>query len=134
MYEKILVPIDGSKRAERVLHHVEKLAIQNNSDVVLLMATPLKGRTPSSHDSQYYLNSFDRQKIAAESYLTAIQSALNQKKVKARGTVEFGNPIEVVEAKVKDENPDLVAIASHGKKSYGPLLNKISTPILFITS
>ena len=134
MYEKILVPIDGSKRAERVLHHVEKLAIQNNSDVVLLMATPLKGRTPSSHDSQYYLNSFDRQKIAAESYLTAIQSALSQKKVKARGTVEFGNPIEVVEAKVKDENPDLVATASHGKKSYGPLLNKISTPILFITS
>jgi len=134
MYKKILVPIDGSKRAERVLHHVEKMAIQNNSDVVLLMATPLKGRKPSSHDAQYYLNSFDRQKIAAEAYLKVIQTALNQKKVKTRGSVEFGNPVEIVVAKVKDESPDLVAIASHGKKSFGPLLNKISTPILFITS
>ncbi len=38
MYEKILVPLDGSEVAERVLPHVEMLARRLNSEVILLTA------------------------------------------------------------------------------------------------
>ena len=134
MYSKILVPIDGSKRAERVLHHVEELAIHNDSDVLLLMTTPLEGREPSAHDSDYYLNSLERQKISAESYLKAIQYALEQKHVKVNSHLEFGNTVDVIVAVAKSEQPDIIAIATHGKKANGKLLNKTKIPLLFISA
>jgi len=134
MYEKIMVPIDGSKRGERALHHVEELAINNGSHVFLLMATPLEGRKPSAHDSEYYLNSLERQKISAEAYLKAIQNALMQKKVKVTGILEFGNTIESILKTAEDEGPDLIVIPTHGKRANGKLLNKTETPILFISS
>ena len=36
MYKTILVPVDGSTRAEAILSHVENLAKQNKAKVVLL--------------------------------------------------------------------------------------------------
>ena len=36
MFSKILVPLDGSKRAETILPYVQRLALQNKSTVVLL--------------------------------------------------------------------------------------------------
>lgn len=36
MYHKILVPLDGSERAEKILPHVEKLTAGHQSEVVLL--------------------------------------------------------------------------------------------------
>ncbi len=32
MYSKILVPLDGSKRAERILSHVEAMALSFKAD------------------------------------------------------------------------------------------------------
>ena len=36
MYKTILVPLDGSKRAEKILRHVEELAERCEAEVVLL--------------------------------------------------------------------------------------------------
>jgi hypothetical protein len=38
MYKKILVPLDGSKRAERILPHVEDLAGRYGAKVLFLMS------------------------------------------------------------------------------------------------
>jgi len=35
MYKTILVPLDGSKRAEAILPHVENLALSLNAKVIL---------------------------------------------------------------------------------------------------
>ena len=37
MYEKILVPLDGSKRAEMIRPHVRELAIRFKATVILIM-------------------------------------------------------------------------------------------------
>ena len=34
MYQKILVPLDGSKRAEAILSHVESIAKSNHAKVI----------------------------------------------------------------------------------------------------
>ena len=36
MYRKILVPLDGSKRADRILPHVEELAKRYKAKVIFL--------------------------------------------------------------------------------------------------
>ena len=42
MYHKILVPLDGSKRAEKILPHVEELARRYNAKVILLQVVEYK--------------------------------------------------------------------------------------------
>ena len=134
MYSKILVPIDGSKRAERVLPHVEELAIQNNSEVIFFMISKLKGRAPSQHDSDYYIKSMERQKTQAEAYLKGIQGVFKGKNLTSKGYMEFGNPIEAICQKALEEKVDLIAISSHGHVSYRSLTRKSAIPILMITS
>ena len=40
MYKTILVPLDGSRRAESILPHVEKLALEFKSKVIFLQVCP----------------------------------------------------------------------------------------------
>ena len=134
MYEKILVPIDGSRRAERVLHHVEEIAAHHNSKVILLMATPLEGRKPSAHDADYYLTALERQKTSAEAYCKAIEIALGQKQIDVVRRIQFGDTIEAILTVAKEEQPDLIVIATHGKKATGKLLTKTQIPVLSISS
>ena len=42
MYKTILVPLDGSSRAERILPHIEDLAQQFHSRVVLLQVVSVE--------------------------------------------------------------------------------------------
>jgi nucleotide-binding universal stress UspA family protein len=52
MYKKILVPLDGSPRAEKILPHVEALAKEDKASVILLQTIE-----PSSADFTPGLNS-----------------------------------------------------------------------------
>ena len=46
MFQKILVPLDGSEKGEKVLPYVEALALSLKATVVLLRVEPLpKGRS-----------------------------------------------------------------------------------------
>ncbi len=51
MYNTILVPLDGSKRAEAILHHVEDLAQRYRAAVVFLQVEVCP--TVIGHDSIY---------------------------------------------------------------------------------
>ena len=42
MYRKILVPLDGSKRAEKILPHVEELARRYKAKVIFLQVIEYK--------------------------------------------------------------------------------------------
>ena len=42
MYHKILVPLDGSKRAEKILPHVEELARRYKAKVIFLQVVENK--------------------------------------------------------------------------------------------
>ena len=45
MYRKILVPLDGSKRAERILPHVEEMARRYKAKVIFLHVIEYKAIT-----------------------------------------------------------------------------------------
>lgn len=40
MYRTILVPLDGSRQGERILHHVERLALHCHATLIFLQVTP----------------------------------------------------------------------------------------------
>lgn len=151
MYQTILVPLDGSVRAERILPHVEDLAIQYKSKVIFLQVMePLQIASPSMHISSALtdtikesLKDFNRRYEENTAYLAAKLGEFREKGIDARKFVEQGPVVETIIAVAQRENADLIAIASHGRSGmsrvfYGSvaagIMQQIDRPMLVIRS
>jgi nucleotide-binding universal stress UspA family protein len=143
MYRLIMVPLDGSARAERILPHVEDLAAKYNAAVLLLHAVaPI---TEFSHADLYIANKdeFAAHFKAAESYLEGVRQRLSQKGIDARVKTIGGTVVEAIIQTAEREQVDLIAMASHGRTGasrvfYGSVaagvLHRIDRPLLIIRS
>jgi len=144
MYKAILVPLDGSKRAERILKHVEALAHCFNAKVIFLQivtAPNLVGYDESS--ILLYHHILDQLAKQAESYLDSLKGVFREKGIEAKTCVVGGSVVEQIIDCALRENADLVAMASHGRTGlsrtfYGSIaagvLQRIDRPLLLIRS
>ncbi len=143
MYKTILVPLDGSHRAEMILAHVTQLACQFGSQLVLLRVVELdlNGVGSQGTPAEFYLEGFKRKMEEAEFYLAAMQGELRQMGVNVRILVETGPVVSSITEVATRENADLVAMASHGRGRlervfYGSVvagvLHRVDRPLLLI--
>ena len=144
MYHKILVPLDGSKRAEKILPHVEEMAIRYKAKVILLQVVEYKAITTS--EGAYITLSdleFDEAKQEAETHLKGIQGEFREKNIASRTHVINGPVVEGIISMAAQEGVDLIALASHGRGGlsrvfYGSvaagLLHRVDRPMLIIRS
>lgn len=143
MYHTIVVPLDGSSRAEAILPHVEELAHCHKSRVVFVRvvdpAGSLSGLEGLPVDVSREL--IKQQVDEAESYLEAKQGEFRQQRIEATARVRYGPIVQTISQVVTDENADLVALASHGRSGlarmfYGSvaagLLQRIDRPMLIV--
>jgi nucleotide-binding universal stress UspA family protein len=144
MYKKILVPLDGSKRAEKILPHVKDLALHYESKVILLMAIQyfLAAAVEGSY-TEFSEKDFSAQLEKAESYLKSVMKTLSQKDIKTQTVVAMGPAAEKIIQTAEEKNVDLIAMTSHGRGGltrvfYGSvasgLLNRADRPLLVIRS
>lgn len=144
MYQTILVPLDGSKRAEAILEHVEVLAQFCKARVIFLAALEHTHRVPGEGiQSNIDAGELDRKMDRAEAYLTDLTNKFMEKDIHAQSKIIYGPAVDVITDVAKDENVDLIAIASHGRTGvarvfYGSitagLLQVVDRPILLIRS
>jgi nucleotide-binding universal stress UspA family protein len=144
MYSTILVPLDGSKRAEAILSHVEKMAIKFGARVVLLTCVEQKLPYPGDLEVSAMARTDDdmvQQTQGAESYLQEVQTKLEQQGIRVSTTLMQGQPVEAILAVAAQENADLIAIASHGRSGLGRvfygsvaagILQRVDRPLLII--
>ena len=146
MFRKILVPLDGSKRAEAILPHVEDLARRNEKSQVFLlqvvepvpatldMASPIPPLSP-------YL--IDRVYKDARRYLERLQERLRKKGIQAHVHVSLGPVVGTIVDCAVRQKVDLVALASHGRTGlasffYGSVaagvLHRTDRPLLIVRS
>jgi nucleotide-binding universal stress UspA family protein len=144
MYHKILVPLDGSKRAEKILAHVEELAKRYHAKVIFLQVIENKAITTTEGA---FIN-LSAQEIAqtekdAETYLEGIRETFRGKNIESRAYVYFGPVVEKIVSLAAQEGADLIALASHGRGGlsrvfYGSvaagLLHRVDRPLLIIRS
>jgi nucleotide-binding universal stress UspA family protein len=143
MYEKILVPLDGSSRAEAILPHVEEMAHCHNSQVLFLSvvdpAASLTGFEGLAMESSQKL--IQEQVDEAEAYLAGKCGEFRQKNIETRTMVRYGAVVSTIIGVAEDENVDLIAIASHGRTGlarffYGSvaagILQQVDRPLLLI--
>ena len=143
MYKNILVPLDGSKRAERILPHVEELAFRFNASVVFLRIVGLSGNNTTPHValSKLDLKNDDRRYDDAKSYLAAIQGEFREKGIQAKAVIKKGPVVRWIGNVAMSEDVDLIAMASHGHTGlervfYGSVaagvLHQVDRPLLLI--
>ena len=145
MYQTILVPLDGSKRAEAILPHVEQLAHRYDAKVVFLRVIEPVTAVIGLEGTPYmlYQQEFEQRIGQAESYLKALQGEFREKGIEARMHVVHGPVVEAIIDTAQREDVDLIAIASHGRSGlsqvfYGSVaagvLHRADRPLLLIRS
>lgn len=146
MYKNVLVPLDGSKRAEAILPHVEQLARNIGAKVILMrviepepvLVTAEPIYTHSELGSHLY------QLEQAEAYLASWCGEFREKGIAAKHLVSRGGPVigEIIKAADREE-VDLIALASHGRTGlsrvlFGSvaagILHRVDRPLLVVRS
>lgn len=144
MYKTILVPLDGSKRAENILPHVEELALLYHAKIVFLQVVePPPLIVGPEGDITLHHQELERWEKQAEDYLTALKGEFQEKGIETHTHVSHGPVVEAIINTARQEDADLIAIASHGRRGlsqvfYGSVaagvLNQIDRPLLLIRS
>jgi nucleotide-binding universal stress UspA family protein len=143
MYKRILVPLDGSERAEAILTHVVGLASCLNAEVILLRVfkTDFGQVDDYGHEPEFYDAIRAKCKDEIEAYLTEIQEELLVKDLQVRLLAEEGPVTDTILDVAKREGADLIAMSSHGRTGlarvfYGSVaagvLHQVDRPLLLV--
>jgi nucleotide-binding universal stress UspA family protein len=110
MYQRILVPLDGSTLAEAVLPHAEALAKSLGAELVL-MRVAFTHVFPGADPIQAQVTVVQE----AEDYMSGLAKRLQEKGVRAEAKVRYGDPVEEILDHVAWNHIDLIAMATHGR-------------------
>ena len=142
MYKRILVPLDGSKRAERILPHVEELANRYHSTLIFIMVVAITNEMLGLPGYHAYMESeIEHCLEEAESYLLSLKGEFREKGIPSKIIVERGGVVRCIIKAAENEDADLIALASHGRTGlqrvfYGSVaagvLHQVDRPLLII--
>jgi nucleotide-binding universal stress UspA family protein len=152
MYQKILVPLDGSAFAEQALCHAEQVAQAGQTEIHLLSVAPLlEDQSPAAVDlypvyvhREYLLDhqqEMDRITVELTGYLERVSMQVRLAGYAAVWAIRFGQPAEEIIAYVAKTGCDLIAMSTHGRSGigrwvYGSVADKVlrgsSIPVLLV--
>ena len=144
MYDTILVPLDGSKRAEAILPHVQAFVRTAQSKVILLTALEYKVFVSAEGiQSELDAGDLERRMKDAQTYLSNLSEDFRRMDIQTEYKVRYGPAVEVIINVADEEDVSLIAIASHGRTGLGRvfygsiaagLLQAVDRPLLVIRS
>ena len=113
MYQKVLVPLDGSKLAECALSEVRHLAKGGFVGEVLLISVLETHSTPFTESIDVSAFRWAR-RAKSHIYLDFIRRSLLSEGIQAKAEVLEGNPVRAIVSYTADNAVDLIIIATHG--------------------
>jgi nucleotide-binding universal stress UspA family protein len=131
-FDRILVPLDGSGTAERVLTTVRALYQRHASQVVLLRVVQ-----PSNMESFPRLET----ETIADLYLRKVAAALDKQGVPVKTVVRTGEIARSIREVAVEEQSSMIALSTHGRMTspvapYGPtaaeILRSSAIPVLAV--
>jgi len=138
MYEKIVVPLDGSKVGEAALPYVEdivsKLSPEVKTEVVLLQVLApasiptVTGRTPDA--TPYTVQQMEETEKKAMEYLNQTGEALRSKGITVTAKVVVGDAAEQIVKAAEEIDANLIAMSTHGRSglsrwAFGSVTDKV---------
>ena len=145
MYKKILLPLDGSKRAEAILPHAENMASRYGARIIIFIVEEpaIQLELDEVINAGRYLEERAQMRKSITAYATKIIKHLKDKDIAADFMIGKGPVAQSIVKTATREDIDLVAMASHGRTGwtrtfYGSVaaavLQNIDRPILMIRS
>jgi nucleotide-binding universal stress UspA family protein len=145
MYQKVLVPLDGSDLAECVLDHVRVLVKEGSAgEVTLLNVVKVDTRYAELYGKNFDITKMRKALFAsARKYLAKIESQLNSEGIKVKMELLEANssPAYKITEYAQENGMELIIMGTHGytglKKmimgsvAYG-VLNSSPVPVLLI--
>lgn len=143
MFNRILVPLDGSENAEKVIPFVITEAQLHDAVVILLrVIAPLRRSLMSA--PSVMTSVYKQVDIIATDYLEGIAEKIKATGLRVENVLDHGPPgIKIVQS-ARDHNCDLIIIGSHGESNsvqwrFGSVANKVikaklSIPLMLVTT
>ncbi len=146
MYQKVLVPLDGSGLAECVLPHLETIAGGCGLHEVVFLRV-VKPYVPVASYMGDSINLIDVTSVneeavkAAEKYLTQLTEKIKYPGINVRWEVMQGNEADSIAEYAKNNEVDLIIIATHGRSGVSRwvmgsvadrVLRSACTPVLMV--
>jgi nucleotide-binding universal stress UspA family protein len=137
MYKQILVAIENSAADETIVEHVEELARLAGSRLLLV-------HVADGWAARHYkeLNLRDSEEMIEDrAYLHRIEESLADKGVEVESILGMGDPATEICRIAREQNVDLVAMATHGHRGVSDVLHgqtvdhvrhKLPMPVLLL--
>ena len=142
MFQRILVPLDGSKRAERALPIAARLAHRAGGSIVLVQVVNIPiGYSPAQTQSVALKQEVLQITSEARKYLADFSSSDILTGIPTEIEVSYGEPASTILNMVPTQNVDIIIICSHGSTGMrhwvlGSVAQKIarhsSVPVLIL--
>lgn len=127
MFNKILVPLDGSELASRILPQVTEVAKEFNSEVTLLHVCPSGQAAAAS--SPETLEGPSLLKVC-EAYLSLMGKELQRQGLRVRWACVEGTASREIIRYADEQRMDLIAMATHGKGEVAWLLGSTAEKVV----
>ncbi len=138
MYERILIPLDGSKVGESALIHVENLISRMSSEVkveviLLQVLSPIQPQLVSGQhlsDIEFSKHQIEDNTAKAIDYLTKTGEVLRSKGVTVEVRVSVGDVDTEIIKTANEIAANLIAISTHGRSglarlAFGSVTDKV---------
>jgi nucleotide-binding universal stress UspA family protein len=147
MISKILVPIDGSKAAQKAAKYAVDLAKQTNATLTLLSVIDKRfiiEQVVTASASPTHLKEIveDYLKQSAQAATDAIVKLCKRNRIQYKAVIRKGHPVEEIANEAKKSKADLIVMGSHGKSAlraailgsitYGVLHEETKIPVLIV--
>jgi len=122
MYEKILVPLDGSTLAERAIRHAQEIARGTRSEILLMQSVsfplPVVPEAVLMPDAKWLAET----KKEAARYLEGIAAPLREAGMRVRTLLDERPPADAILHVAAREEVDLIVMSTHGRGGLSRML------------
>jgi nucleotide-binding universal stress UspA family protein len=122
MYEKILVPLDGSALAEQALRHAGEIARGTGTEILLMQAIYLPVPVVSEPVLLAEGRVLEEAARVASEYLERVEAQLTEKGHRVRTVVDERPPAEAILHVADREKVDLIVMSTHGRSGLSRLM------------
>jgi manganese transport protein len=134
-YSRIGVALDHSPQDAATLRHAVSLARSHDAELVLLHV--VEGVGGQVHGQQ----AADLERRSDQVYVDQLAQELQERGVRVRAVLQFGNPIEELGQVAQREKLDLLVLGSHGHgwlsdwllgETTGPVRHRVQIPVFVV--